>query len=462
MPRLRAGRDRVGGRHNANAALFYDQWYGNAPFDPVAYGAEPLPIDHPVIRQNAESNVERAPDYYRTTTESAASSEFKVIAMLGFGRDDRAWVPFPTFDRKAAIRREIQRLHRLFVEQWSHHLIQADVDALVAHDRLWDFTRVPINEAQEKIVAEELARGKNSWLPTSNGYHPTAAEVNAWSIGGSGHDGCNAGICVKERCKREGVPYACARCAGSGQIWPTLEIERQYEDWTKTDPPKGDGYQLWEDCSEGIPRLARVRVARGAVHMGRRPRDDVRRLQGVGRGMEADAGGRLRARHRRKRQSLQMTASTVRPMKDLNDGVYRYKTYRLEDLIPPRVEGNLIAVKTDGERRAVTYVATPRAPSSHGAHSRCWSRGEPRARPRLRHDAARAGDRRGRRDRLPAVAKLPGHLDDHRPTEAQLRHGQGRWPRSARRWTACATSCRPRPRFPSASSRPTASSPPPT
>ncbi len=44
-------------------------------------------------------------------------------------------------------------------------------------------------------------------------------------------------------------------------------------------------------------------------------------------------------------------------MKDLCDGVYRYKTYALEDLIPPRAHGDLIAVATDGELRATTFVA---------------------------------------------------------------------------------------------------------
>jgi len=48
-------------------------------------------------------------------------------------------------------------------------------------------------------------------------------------------------------------------------------------------------------------------------------------------------------------------------MKDLFDGVYRYKTFALEALIPPRAEGDLIAVGTDGEMRATTYVAAHQA-----------------------------------------------------------------------------------------------------
>jgi hypothetical protein len=49
------------------------------------------------------------------------------------------------------------------------------------------------------------------------------------------------------------VPYVCARCAGSGKVWPTPEIKKKYEDWTAEEPPTGDGYQLWEDVSEGSP-----------------------------------------------------------------------------------------------------------------------------------------------------------------------------------------------------------------
>lgn len=44
-------------------------------------------------------------------------------------------------------------------------------------------------------------------------------------------------------------------------------------------------------------------------------------------------------------------------MNDLHDGVYRYKTFKLEDLIQPKAVGDLIAVATDGKTRAVTYVA---------------------------------------------------------------------------------------------------------
>lgn len=49
------------------------------------------------------------------------------------------------------------------------------------------------------------------------------------------------------------MPYTCGRCEGKGAVWPSPEVKSQYENWTPTDPPVGEGYQLWEDCSEGSP-----------------------------------------------------------------------------------------------------------------------------------------------------------------------------------------------------------------
>ena len=42
----------------------------------------------------------------------------------------------------------------------------------------------------------------------------------------------------------------CPRCKGKG-IEPDKLTD--YEAWQPTEPPEGDGYQLWEDCSEGSP-----------------------------------------------------------------------------------------------------------------------------------------------------------------------------------------------------------------
>lgn len=211
-----------GSGYSPTAKLYSDQWYGNADFDPVAYGATPLTVDHPGVQAAARRNVERSPDYY--------------------GRSGRA------------IEREAHRLFAHWRGQWCHHLIQADVDALVADGRLMDFTRTPRDAGQAFIVAIKMAfHNGNSWLPDSNGYTPTADEVNAWSLTGFSHDGINHWICVKARCAREGVTVECPRCAGSAEMWATPEAKDAAEAWESTEPPAGDGYQLWETCSEGSP-----------------------------------------------------------------------------------------------------------------------------------------------------------------------------------------------------------------
>lgn len=183
-----------GSGYAPKAKQFYDQWYGYGRFDPVAYGAKPLTVDHPEIQAFARHQTERNPEYY------------------GSG--------------KYAIAAEATRLWLLMRHQWNHHLIQADVDALLDGERLWDLTR--------------------------NGHRPTPDEVNAWSIRGMGHDAINAHLCLKARCKREGVPYTCDSCE-DGESWPSPELKKAHEEWTATEPPTGPGYQLWETTSEGSP-----------------------------------------------------------------------------------------------------------------------------------------------------------------------------------------------------------------
>lgn len=203
------------------ARLFMAQWYGNAPFDPVAYGAKPLTVDHPAVQAFARRNIEHSPDYYGTG--------------------------------EMAVQREAQRLFGHWRGQWSHHLIQADVDALVADGRLWDFVRVPRTDEQREILRKQREAGGGFWLPEDNGYVPTADEVNAWSLQGMGHDAINQWICVKARCKREGVPYKCKKCKGSGEDWPSKAAKKAHEDWKETEPPAGEGWQMWENTSEGSP-----------------------------------------------------------------------------------------------------------------------------------------------------------------------------------------------------------------
>lgn len=136
---------------------------------------------------------------------------------------------------------------------WNHSLEQEDVQALIDADRLWDFTRIPLNDEQREIVKKKIADGSNSWLPFNNGRIPTAQEVNAWSRHGFGHDSINRMICVEAKAKRLGVYGKCELCHGEGQYWCEDKYEELYQNWERIEPPNGEGWQMWETTSEGSP-----------------------------------------------------------------------------------------------------------------------------------------------------------------------------------------------------------------
>jgi hypothetical protein len=182
-------------------------WYGYVPFDPTETGSTPLLHDTPAVRARAERNIQQAPDYYGTG--------------------------------EPAIRTEAQRLADLWNAQWGHHLAQEDVDALIEADRLYDLTKTWTRE--------------NGWQPKEPPVHPTAAEVNEWSLSGFGHDGINQYTAVRARCEREGVSDTCGACTGHGSFEAYEGQRAEAEAWERTEPPEGDGWQLWQTVSEGSP-----------------------------------------------------------------------------------------------------------------------------------------------------------------------------------------------------------------
>lgn len=197
-----------GSGYSPEARRLKDRWYGCAPFRPEDRGSTPFLPTHPAVRAFAERNVTRSPDYY------------------GLG--------------ESAIQREARRLADLWNSAWSHHLNADDVAALVEGGRLRDLTHTWVPEA--------------GWLPKEPPYVPTPEEVNVWSIsGGMWHDSINQWIVVGAECKRLGIDPGCRNCSGSGTVWDSPEDEQAAEAWERTEPPAGDGYQIWETVSEGSP-----------------------------------------------------------------------------------------------------------------------------------------------------------------------------------------------------------------
>lgn len=140
-----------------------------------------------------------------------------------------------------------------YYNDWCKNLSQDDVQALLDEDRLWYFTRVPINEEQRLIVEEKIKQGENSLLPYNNGYIPTVEEVNKWAKSNFGHDSINRWTCVNAKAKRLGIKMNCPDCKGEGVFYPSEKYAELARNFEPIEPPVGEGYQLWSTTSEGTP-----------------------------------------------------------------------------------------------------------------------------------------------------------------------------------------------------------------
>jgi hypothetical protein len=253
------------------AHLFYQQWYGYVEFDVEAHGVERITPNTPALRRFVEFQVDRS------IREAAAGTALNFEDRQMKRNGTRCYyTDNGRITREEAIENECQRLSDIWQNHWCHHLNADDVKALVDGDRLADFTRRPL----QGIPLEEYIRTRayylwveagrpdgradefwhvaaeehdGHWLPFWNGVYPTPEEVNAWSIGGFGHDALNAAVCIRARCEREGYSVECDVCKGHGRIWQPAEAEQWADEWEREEPPAGEAYQVWETVSEGSP-----------------------------------------------------------------------------------------------------------------------------------------------------------------------------------------------------------------
>ncbi len=189
------------------ARHLHDRWYGKVPFDPAETGSSPFTPETPAVRAFAERNVGNSPWFYGT-------GEFAIV-------------------------REATRLCNLWNSMWCHHLAQEDVDVLVAAGRLMDLTHTWTRETR--------------WQPIDPAPVITAEQVNTWSLTGFGHDSINCWRVVDAACERAGEPRTCPICDGHGGIESYPGQRAEEAAWEPTEPPTGEGYQLWQTMSEGGP-----------------------------------------------------------------------------------------------------------------------------------------------------------------------------------------------------------------
>lgn len=120
---------------------------------------------------------------------------------------------------------------------WHDKLVQADVDALVAAGRL--------RHCEKREPTEDNPRTWE-WVTVPR----TANEVNA----AQRERGGLLGECsLESRCARLDASLECEVCHGRGMVC-TDEEYAAYDNWTGTEPPVGEGWQLWETTTEGSPQ----------------------------------------------------------------------------------------------------------------------------------------------------------------------------------------------------------------
>lgn len=254
------------------AKLYYNQWYGKVPFDPVAYGSQLLTPESPAVKAFVERQVDRS------IREAAAGTAMEYSREKGttYTGSTCYYTDNGRLTREEAIALESDRLLDMWNEQWNHHLIQADVDALLEHDYLRDFTHVKSKDIPlEQYIRTHayylwLEAGKPDtdgfefwleseklhdgyWLPYKNGYIPTVKEVNEWNITSTFGVSNYSYTCIEARCAREGYEHLCPKCNGNGRLWHPADAEQKAEEWERTEPPTGEAYQIWETVSEGSP-----------------------------------------------------------------------------------------------------------------------------------------------------------------------------------------------------------------
>ena len=249
-----------GDGYSSQSRRFKDEWYGYVHnFDPASIGAEPLRMDSPGLVESVTQKVENAIKRFES-----GEIEYATYSMGG------------SLTKEEAISLEIKRMYKIQKNCWEYQLCQADVDALLENESLWDFTRRPFEgmDLQEYIRTRayylwieagrpetdgvqywEQAEREYSkyWMPFDNGRKVTAEMVNYWSMFGLGHDSLNQWVCVKARAQREGIDPYCPKCKGEGYFWESKEDEENCNNWEKEEPPTGAAYQIWETVSAGSP-----------------------------------------------------------------------------------------------------------------------------------------------------------------------------------------------------------------
>jgi hypothetical protein len=187
------------------AKEFEDQWWGRVPFRPESIGLGSLDPSHPEIMRFARRQTERSPGFYGTGD--------------------------------AAVHREAVRMAAHYNSYRKNFLTQAEIDLVLADDGF--------SASFFKVLNDD-----GSIIDRTGPLDPEF--VTSTCISGPGID-VNYSPILAGMEKEKGSSYNCSKCDGEGSLWTSEEAKQIAENWEPTEPPEGEGWQLWETVSEGSP-----------------------------------------------------------------------------------------------------------------------------------------------------------------------------------------------------------------
>lgn len=210
----------------------HKRWWGYIPFHPSETGSEPFTPDTPGVMDDCRRKVDGSRAFYDQNTRSRGEDTVLLEAM---------------------------RMCAIWNGKWQNHLSQAEVDIVLAEDTIL------------QGLTHRWSRSERRWVridrPT-----PTQREVNIWTLGlGNPMVQLNCYAVQQAEAAKRGGTCTCATCGGEGSSFRDEAHRLAYDAWAPTEPPAGDGWQLWETVSEGSPITPVFATAEElARHMARR------------------------------------------------------------------------------------------------------------------------------------------------------------------------------------------------
>lgn len=118
-----------------------------------------------------------------------------------------------------------------------HHMTQDEVDYFMEH--------------RHKNVIEEVQRVMAEHFPDADKVTPEIFSQLSLMLWDFTHD--LHWQMIHYHSEKEGWDISCPHCKGEGVLFLNDEIKRLHEEFRWMEPPTGEGYQMWENTSEGSP-----------------------------------------------------------------------------------------------------------------------------------------------------------------------------------------------------------------